>query len=683
MTDRMARAVSRTCLVAFLALSAASLPASAFEYTTAEGEWPSYGGDLHSSKYAPHDQIDGDNFSALEVAWRWKSVDEFIAKTVQAGEWWTKSSVIFDDLNREDPGRWRGGLPPRLAGLKATPLMVDGILYMTTALYQCAAIDARTGETLWVVNPKSYETGTPTMSIFWSHRGPAYWSDGSEARIYWGTGDAWLWAVDAKTGRPCEDFGEGGRVDLTKYVPRAEREHRDYLNALPFSCASPPLVVGDTVITGNSIADRRVVKESPPGYVRGYDARTGKIKWTFNPVPQPGEFGNDTWENDSWEYSGNANVWTMMSADPELGYVYLPTGTGTNDFYGGHRLGDNLFAESVVCLDADTGERIWHYQTVHHGVWDYDNPAAPTLLDITVDGKFVKAIAQITKQGFVFTFDRATGKPVWPIVETPVDTKTDLEGERLSPTQPMPSNPAPFEYQGASEEDLIDFTPELRTEAEDILHEYHYGPLFTPPLKAKGTISRPGLGGGANWQGAGLDPETGMLYIPSRAGYSVVHFYTPGPELNGNLNYTHGARGGRAQGPGGLPLFKPPYTRLTAIDMNTGDHVWMTPTGNGDHVRKHERLAHLDLPPLGGDGRTGPLVTKTFVALGLAPRSGTPQLVAYDKQTGDVLGAVDLPGRPIGTPMTYQLDERQYIALTVTGSPPELVALSLPQNSLN
>lgn len=668
----------RTPLVYLLLCVAGIAAAEGYEYTTANGEWPTYGGNLHSSKYAPHDQITGENFAALEIAWRWKSVDGYLTETISGGEWWTNSEAIFDDLNESDPDRWRGGLAPRLAGLKATPLMVDGIIYITTALYQCAAIDAATGETLWVFNPKSYEAGTPTMSIFWNHRGPAYWTDGGDARIYWGTGDAWLWAVDAKTGRPCADFGDGGRVDLAKYVPRASRDNRDYLNALPYSCASPPIVVGDTVIQGNSIADRRVVKEAPPGYVRGYDVRTGRLKWTFNPVPQPGEFGHETWEDDSWEYSGNANVWTQMSADPELGYVYLPTGTGTNDFYGGHRPGDNLFAESVVCLNADTGERVWHFQTVHHGVWDYDNPAAPNLLDIVVDGKPVKALAQITKQGYVFTFDRATGEPVWPIVEAPVDTKTDLEGERLSPTQPVPSRPAPFEYQGVSEDDLIDFTPELKEKALEILEEYEYGPLFTPPKKEKGTILRPGLGGGANWQGAGVDPETGVLYVPSRAGYSVVHFYTPGPELNGNLRYTHGARGGRAQGPDGLPLFKPPYSRLTAIDMNTGEHLWMTPTGAGDEIRNDERLQDLDLPPLGGEGRTGPLVTKNFVAMGLGRSGGDYTLVAYDKQTGKLLGSVELPSYPIGTPMTYLADGRQYIAVTVGGSPPELVALSLP-----
>ncbi|MCH7910911.1 MAG: PQQ-binding-like beta-propeller repeat protein, partial [Candidatus Hydrogenedentes bacterium] len=398
-----------------MALALLHFPLTSFaQYGAKNGEWRSYGGDIGSTKYSPLDQINADNFNDLEIAWRWKSVDRFISLTGPIGEWWAKSSVLFDALQEEDPKRWRGGLAPRLASLKVTPLMVNGVLYAITPLYQAVAIDAATGETLWIFNPKSYETGTPTMSIFWQHRGPAYWTDGTEERIYWGTGDAYLIALDAKTGRPCADFGENGRLDLMDGIPRANREERDYLNALLYSCASPPLVVRDVIVTGSSIADRRVKKESPPGWVRGWDARTGALKWVFHTVPQEGEFGVDTWEDDSWKYSGNTNVWTQMSADEELGYVYLPTGTPTNDFYGGHRLGDNLFAESLICVDVETGERVWHFQTVHHGLWDYDLPAAPNLVDIEVDGKKIKAVAQITKQGFTFVFDRVTGEPVWP-----------------------------------------------------------------------------------------------------------------------------------------------------------------------------------------------------------------------------------------------------------------------------
>ena len=666
-----AASLSFLCVTSLLGGRAYTQPGAA------NGEWHTYGGDLYSSKYAPLDQIHAGNLDEVTVAWRWKSVDAWLSKTVARGEWWTRSGAIFDDLQVDNPNRWRSGMAPRLAGLKATPLMIDGVLYMVTALYQAAAIDAKTGETLWVYNPKSYESGTPTMSIYWQHRGPAYWSDGTAKRLYWGTGDAYLYCLDADTGRPCPDFGEGGRIDLMEGLPRADRDERDYLNALLTSCASPPLVVRDLVITGSSIADRRVTKEAVPGWVRAWDVRSGELRWIFKTVPQEGEAGVETWENDSWKYSGNANVWTQMSADPELGYVYLPTGTPTNDFYGGRRLGDNLFAESVNCVDVETGKRVWHFQTVHHGLWDYDNPAAPNLLDITVDGTRVKALAQVTKQGFVFAFDRVTGTPIWPIEERPVDTDTDMPGERPSPSQPFPTRPDPFEYQGVFLDDLNDFTPELHEMALEIIEDYKIGPLFTPP-SMKGTIMRPGLGGGANWHGAAVDPETGILYVPSRAGYSVVRFYMPGPEIGGNLRYTHGARGGRGQGPKGLPLFKPPYSRLTAIDMNTGEHVWQVPTGNGDHIRNHPDLGHLDLPPLGGDARTGPLLTKTLLFLGLSPREDPATLTAYDKATGEVVGEIDLPARPISAPMTYMLNGKQYIALTVGGNPPELIGLSLP-----
>lgn len=640
------------------------------------GEWPSYGGDLFSTKYAPLDQISADNFTDLEIAWRWKSADAWLSISHSNGELVAPAQNVFDQLQQENPDRWRNSQAPRLAGLKATPLMVDGVLYIVTALYQAAAIDAATGETLWVFNPKSYEAGTPTMSIYWNHRGPAYWKDGDNARLLWGTGDAYLYCVDARTGNPIAEFGEDGRVDLMQQLPRANRKDRDYLNALLYSCASPPLIVGDTVISGGSVADRRVMKEAVPGWVQAFDVRTGQPRWTFRTVPQEGEFGVETWENNSWTYSGNTNVWTQMSADPELGYVYLPTGTPTNDFYGGHRLGDNLFAESVVCLNADTGERVWHFQTVHHGLWDYDNPAAPNLMDIVVDGRPRKAVAQVTKQGFIFTFDRVTGEPIWPIEERDVPTQTDMPGERVSPTQPFPTRPRAIEYQGVSADDVIDFTPELREEALQILSEYTIGPLYTPP-QMKQTILRPGLGGGPNWHGAAFDPETGWLYVPSQADYSVVAFYSPENEGIGTLKYTHGARGGRAQGPRGLPLFKPPYSRIVAIDMNTGEVAWDVPNGPGDNIRNHPDLKHLDLPEVGDDSRGAPLLTKTLLIIPRNPRDGEPHLAAVDKQTGETLGKVALPGRAIGAPMTYAVGKAQHLAVTVATNPPELVAFRL------
>ncbi|MEW6321976.1 MAG: pyrroloquinoline quinone-dependent dehydrogenase [Acidobacteriota bacterium] len=674
-------------LVAGAALVAATLVAGAAQQprrpSTATGEWPTYGGDLASTKYSPLDRITAANFASLRLAWRAPSPDGFLSLTLPDGsEWWAESALIFAELNRLDPTRWRDGQPPLVANYKATPLMVGGTLYVNTPASVGAAYDARTGALRWVYNPKSYEAGTTTMSLRWNQRGVAYWTDGADERVYWGTGDGYLVAVDAKTGRPATDFGAGGRVDLMDGLPRARRGARDYLNALTYSVQSPPLVVGDVVITPASISSLVKDKEQIPGHIRAYDARTGRVRWTFHTVPAPGEFGSETWADGSNAYSGKVTVWTTMSADEALGLVYLPTNTTAPDFFGGHRHGDNLFAESVVALDVATGRRVWHFQTVHHGLWDYDNPAAPNLLDITVNGTRVQALAQVTKQGYVYTFDRATGRPVWPIEERPVPA-SDVPGERASPTQPVPTRPAPFEYTGVSLDDLADFTPEIRAAAVAAVKPFRTGPLFTPP-SLQGTISRPGTTGGANWSGAAVDPETGLLYVPSRNAYSVLALERADAALGGNLLYMQAQMRG-PQMPDNLPLFKPPYSRLTAIDMNTGAHAWMTPTGDGDRIRRHPRLCALDLPPVGGDATlSGPLLTKTLLiyALTTGGSSGGPRLVAYDKATGRALASVDLPGAAIGTPMTYLVDGRQFIALTVQGpsrqSVPELVAFALP-----
>ena len=651
------------------------------------GEWPTYSGDLGGTKYSPLDQIDADNFGTLEIAWHWQSADAVLSVEMPGGgEWRTNSSLIFNELNRRDPDRWRDGLPPTVTNLKATPLMVGGRLFINMPTSVGAAIDARTGKTLWVYNPKSYEEGTTTMSARWNQRGVAYWTDGPnrhDERIFWGTGNGYLVCVNAKTGRPCPDFGEGGRVDLMRDIPRATRGERDWLNALLYSVQSPPIVVGDTVVTPMSISSLNDTKERPPGWMRGFDAKTGETTWTFHTIPQGDEFGNDTWEADSWRHTGKVGVWTMMSADPELGYLYLPLNTAAPDYYGGHRLGSNLYAESLVALDLATGERAWHFQFVHHGIWDYDLPAAPNLIDININGQTIKAIAQITKQGFTFVFDRVTGEPIWPIEERPVDVETDLEGEVPWPTQPYPTRPEPFEYQGVTLEDLADFTPEIRTMAIAAVEPFRIGPLYTPQ-SLRGTVFRPSTGGGANWGGAGVDPESGVLYVPSRNAFAVKQYRVPDPDEGATLRYieVRGAGSSRPEMPQGLPLFKPPYSRMTAIDMNTGDHLWMTPTGSGDRFRNHPRLRSLDLPPLGGDSsRSGPLVTKTLLIYALTTGGSTdgPRLVAYDKKSGIELASADLPSGAIGTPMTYLLDGRQYISLTVGGSPvPELIALGLP-----
>ena len=624
--------------------------------------------------------------SDLEVAWRWQTADALLPYSSADGVTWLDANTVFDRLEQNDPGLWV--TRPGIGRLSATPLMVDGVLYLSTPLYQAAAIDARSGETLWVYNPRVYEQGSPPLPSPWNHRGVAYWEGDGRARIIWGTGDGYLTAVDATTGLLAPDFGDNGRVSLEEGLPRA----RENPSRLPPPSRSPPLVVGDTIIVGSSVHAYLSRKENAPGFVRAYDAQTGRHKWDFHNVPQSAdEYGADTWANESWRYSGNTNVWGHLAADPELGYVYLPTSTPTSDYYGGHRLGDNLFAESLVCVDIETGQRVWHFQMGHHGVWDYDNPTGPNLLDITVGGRTVKAVAQITKQGFVYTFNRVTGEPIWPIEERVVATDTDLEGEVLSETQPFPTKPLPFDYQGTSLDDLVDFTPEIRQMAIEAVEGFRLGDLYTP-LSLRGTIFRPAAGGGASWGGGAVDPETGFLYVPSRNVHSVMRFREPNDEdegatlryllSRGNAPFIEGGNDRRTpQMPQGLPLWKPPYSRVTAIDMNTGDHKWMAPLGNGDRFRNHPMLRSLDLPPLGGDsGRNGPLLTKTILVQTLTAggQNGGPQLVAYDKDSGSVVGAIDLPGGAIGSPMTYMLAGRQYIAVTVGGVVPGLVALRLP-----
>jgi quinoprotein glucose dehydrogenase len=674
------------CLTALVALAGAARAAETIE-------WRVYGSDKAGTKYSPASQIDGENFSELELVWRWRSVDGFLSKTTaNGGEWWSSRDAVVAQLEGETPGLYRERNTPNYGNLQATPLMIGGRLYFNTPLSQGVAVDAGSGETVWVFNPKSYEEGTTSMTVTWRQRGVAHWSDGAgDERILWGTGSGDLICVEAASGRPCKGFGEQGRVDLTRGLPRADRSKRDYLNAMLYSVQSPPIVVGDVVIHGSSIADRRINKEAVPGWVRAWDVRTGEHRWDFHTVPQEGEEGVETWENESWRYSGNANVWTYMSADEEAGIVYLPTGTATNDYYGGHRPGDNLFSESIVAVEAATGRKLWHFQAVHHGLWDYDFPTGANLLDIVVDGRTIPALAQVSKQGFVYTFNRRTGEPVWPIEERPVPTDSNIPGEVVAPTQPFPTRPAPFEYQGVVEDDLADFTPEIRAMALEAVRGYRLGPLYTPQMmndgKVRGLLFRPTGSGGANWSGAAADPETGILYVPSRNTAGVIPFYQPD---GGTLDYTHGApeaeRLAQAARPGprmpyGLPLLKPPYSRMTAIDMNTGEHLWMTPLGNGDRIRNHRMLRHLNLPPVGGDGRGNPLLTKTLLvtALSAGGSDGGPRLVAYDKTTGAELGSVDLPRGAIGTPMTYVLDGRQYIALTIGGSPPELVAYALPR----
>ena len=647
------------------ALFAAAGPAAA-QHGAPNGEWPSYGGDLGGTKYSGLDQIDAGNFDDLEIAWRWRSADETLDLDALR--------EIHEDLS--------------LLGMKVTPLMVGGTVFVVTPLRLAAALDAGTGEPKWVHDPDVVRGTRHSINMSgYGTRGLAYWAEGDEARIFYGTPDGYLLALDAETGEPARGFGDGGRVDLAAGLPRNGRGTVDDQGHPWLSVNSPPIVARGVVVTPTSISDQPIAREQTPGWVKGIDARTGDTKWTFRTVPQADDPGVGTWRNESWRYTGGANVWSAFAADDELGYVYLPTGTPTNDYYGGHRLGDNLFAESVVALDVETGERIWHFQAVHHGVWDYDFPTHPNLVDVTVDGRAVKALAQIGKQGFTYVFDRVTGEPVWPIEERPVETDTDLPGEALSPTQPFPTKPLPFEDQGSSIEQLVDFTPEIRALAVEAVRNHRLGGLYSPPMLSvegglQGTIQRPALGGGANWMGSAVDPETGLLYVPSVNAYSILKYVTPDGE-GANLDYTQGGFTTPPLMPQGLPLFKPPYSRITAIDLNTGDHAWMQPNGDGDRYRDHPRLRDLNLPPLGGDGRGGPVLTKTLLVSALtaggAANDDGPRLVARDKATGAIVGSVDLPAGAIGTPMTYLHEGRQYIALTVGGDVPELIAFALPE----
>jgi quinoprotein glucose dehydrogenase len=550
-----------------------------------------------------------------------------------------------------------------------TPLMVNDVLYTITSLGVLAAVDPGTGRTIWQYDPETWRAGRPA-NLGFVHRGTAYWTGGRVERILAGTHDAYLISVDAKTGKLDPAFGADGRVDLTERLAYAQRVSN-------YTISSAPAIVRNVVVVGASISDGPLTKEFVRGDVSGYDVKTGKRLWTFRSVPQPGEFGHETWEGDSAEYTGSTNVWSLMSVDEDLGYIYLPFGTPTDDYYGGHRPGNGLFGESLVCLDATTGKRVWHFQGVHHGLWDYDFPAAPTLIDITVNGRRIAAVAQVSKQGFVYVFDRKTGAPVWPIEERHVPQST-VPGEKTSPTQPFPTKPPAFERQGFTDDDVIDFTPELRARALAIVRQLERGPLFTPPSE-KGTIQLPGNGGGANWSGAAFDPGTGMLYVPSATSPFLVQVVQPDPARS-NLRY----RRGPATLPtlDGLPLVKPPYGRLTAYNLNQGTIAWQVPVGVGP--RDHPLLKGLNLGPL-GSGRgfvltTAPLL---FVASRGGRRGGgevapePPSLHALDKATGQIIWQTDLPGPP-SAPMTYLHQGKQYIVMaTGAGAQAELVAYAL------
>ena len=660
----------KTLTRGFRVLACAAAVAAAPAAQAQQFEWRSYGSDVAGTKYAPLDQINKDTVGELEIVWR-----QSVLPDVVRGDREISASVASQN----------------------TPLMVDGRLYVSTGLGTVAALDAATGEVLWFDEPP--DRGGEPFQRARQTRGVAYWEDpqSGAARVLGVVGE-YLVALDARTGARFPDFGEGGEVDLRKGYDR---------DVDTFGWGSPPIVVADVVVIGSSIMDvvsptMPALKRAAPGDVRGFDVRTGEQVWSFRTVPQEGEFGNETWltaidqDRPSWEYSGNTNMWAWASADAELGYVYLPLSTPTNDYYGGYRPGDNLFAESIVCLDARTGERVWHFQAVHHGLWDYDFPAAPNVVDIRVEGRAepVKAVAAVSKQAFTYVFDRVTGEPIWPIEERPVPPG-DVPGEWYAATQPFPTRPPPFDQQGTSVDDLMDFTPELRQEALEVFEQYVSGPLFTAPSLVdeapggtRGTLQMPGVVGGADWGGAAFDPETGILYVPSVHSESVIGI-VPSEHPRSDMRLVLQSIA-PLEGPRELPLFKPPYGRLVAIDLNRGDILWSR--ANGDGPRDHPALRHLNLPPLGQPGRVSPLVTKSLVFLGEGGRTGVVVLQpiwggaggktfrAYDKLTGDVVWEKELPGGTTAAPMTYMVDGRQYIVVTVGWEdlPSEYVALALP-----
>lgn len=641
-------------LLALVTLVAAGAPQGSWlraQNASQEGEWRYYFGTAQGTKYSPLAQITPQNVKDLRIAWRWRSADRA--------------------LQMSNP-LWRAGRN------EETPLMIDGTLYTVTGLGVVAALDPATGATRWTYDPESYKAGVPNNAGF-LQRGLAYWTDGQAERLFVGTADAYLVSIDLRTGRPDMAFGDRGKADLTVGI-------RDAVRAVNLS-ARRPLVAGNLVVVGNSIQDHVFNKEAPPGYVHAFDARTGKHVWTFNTIPRPGEYGYDTWLDNSAEYTGSTNVWSSGIYDPELDYVYLPTSTPTNNFYGGHRPGNNLFAESLICVNAKTGKRVWHFQAVHHGIWDYDFPTHPILGDITVGGRRIKAVIQVSKQANTYVFDRKTGEPVWPIEERAVPQSV-VPGERTSATQPYPTKPPAFDLQGSTEDNLLDFTPELRKRAEATLKTFEHGPLFTPLSHTKSNLLVPGITGGANWGGAGFDPETGTLYVPSRTAPSVIPLAPVDPK-QGNMRYVS-AEAGAGTGMDvidGLPIFKPPYSRLTAIDLNTGEHRWTAPVGDGP--RDHPLLKGLDVPPLGERLQgISVLVTKTLAFVSVMPVAnsspGTDEgrrklLYVFDKETGAPLRVIELDAFSGAAPMTYMHGGKQYIVVA-TGSGPssELIALTLP-----
>ncbi len=705
----------RTPARVLLAFASVVLLASAQTPTsvpsTKNGEWPHYTGDIRGSRYSPLDQIDASNFNKLEVAWRFKT----------------------DNL----------GPYPEFK-LEGTPVMANGVLYTTGGTRRSViALDGRTGELIWTHSLREGKRAAVSPRQL-SGRGVSYWTDGKgDERVIYVTTGYRLVELNAKTGSLVTSFGNGGIIDLKVGVVKGKGEPID-LETGEIGVHSTPAVAKDTIIVGSAMREGATVSthNNTKGLVRAFDVRTGKLLWTFNTIPRPGEFGNDTWENESWAINGNTGVWTQISVDEELGLVYLPVETPSSDFYGGHRPGNNLFAESLVCVDLKTGQRKWHFQFVHHPVWNFDMSSAPLLADITVNGRAIKAVAVPSKQGWLYVFDRVSGQPVWPIEERPVP-QSDVPGEKLAPTQPHP--PAKLQYARnvlKVPDDLIDFTPELRAQALERLKRYTVSPSpFAPPIlgDVNGVLGAVGSGTATNWPGGGYDPETHVVYVPAGNTPSARSLVAPPPGFS-DIKYVSGvggqpfrevlgpgdccaadsprtaerAREARAAQPApaapaanaaaanaaaanaaqgltvqGLPIVKPPYGVLAALNLDRGELMWQTPHGDTpDNIRNHPALRGVNIPKTGQPNTSGVglLVTKTLVIMGDPTVTTTPEhprgamLRAYNKATGEQVGAVWMPAIQSGSPMTYQVNGRQYIVVAVSGGnySGEYLAFSLP-----
>jgi quinoprotein glucose dehydrogenase len=684
---KAARQIFRNGSSVFLFLMVAS--AASAQYQPKSTEWPTYGADLAGTRYRPLDQINASNFKDLEIAWRIKT-DNF-------------------------------GNRPEYK-LEGTPLMVNDVLYATAGSRRAViALDAATGELLWIHGEHEGERGANAPRQL-SGRGLAYWSDGKEERIFYVTPGYRLVCLNAKTGMPIPTFGTASIVDL-----KLDDDQTIFpdLTTGEIGIQSAPVVAKDTVIVGAAFREGMTPRsmKNNKGYVRGFDVRTGKRLWIFHTIPKRGEFGYDTWLNGSAEYTGNTGVWTQITADEQLGLAYLPVESPTGDFYGGHRPGNDLFGETLVCVDLKTGQRKWHFQLVHHPLWDMDISSAPILVDINVDGKAIKAVAQPSKQGFLYVFDRVTGKPVWPIEEKPVEVGS-VPGEWYSPTQPIPTKPPAYSRNGVSEDDLIDFTPELRQKAKEIVSRYHLGPVFTPPVVSKadgplGTLTLGTASGGTNWPGGSYDPETHIAYLFACNSCVEPIGMVPAPREVSDMNYVAGVAGQEVvvmKGPGenagadspmppkrtaanpyvrmnvdGLPLIKPPYGTISAIDLDQGKILWQIPHGETpDILRNYPAFKSWNIGRTGQQTyNIGTLVTKTLLIAGEGQVTTTADhprgamLRAYDKATGKEVGAVYMPAPQSGSPMTYMVKGKQYIVVAVSGGPysGEYIAYTLPNEN--